>query len=265
MTGSTSPALPLAAVERIDAACDRFEAAWKAGLRPQIDDFLTAEAGPERDALLRELQRVTEHYETRVDTGRVPLPTSRDLLRERLGVAGYQILGELGRGGMGVVYKARQQRPNRIVAIKMISADAMARERELDRFRREADAVAQLQHPNIVQVYEVGEIEGRPYFALEYVAGGSLDRKLAGAPQPPRAAAELVEKLALAIHHAHQRGIIHRDLKPANVLLWTIGAIHRLGTHSRPRRRLGHGSWARSLSTRHAGGESADARGFHRV
>src|SRR5262245_13999557 len=133
-------------------------------------------------------------------------------------VPGYELLGELGRGGMGVVYKARQLKLNRIVALKMIRgghADVHARER----FRREAEAVAQLQHPNIVQIHEVGEHNGRPYLALEFVAGGSLDQRLAGTPQPARVAAELVEKLAQAIHHAHERGVVHRDLKPANVLL----------------------------------------------
>src|SRR6266545_1688892 len=138
-------------------------------------------------------------------------------------VAGYEVLGELGRGGMGVVYLARQLRPHRLVALKMISAGANAGARELERFRREADAVAQFQHPHIVQVYEVGEQDGHPFFALEYVGGGSLDRYLAGTPQPPHAAAQLVERLAHAIHHAHGRGIIHRDLKPGNILLASGG------------------------------------------
>ena len=95
--------LPLGAVERIDDVCDRFEAAWKAGQRPQIDDYLIAEAGPERDALLRELRRVTDHYQTRVNSVPPSPLCSLGSLRERLSAAGYQILGELGRGGMGVV------------------------------------------------------------------------------------------------------------------------------------------------------------------
>jgi WD40 repeat protein len=131
----------------------------------------------------------------------------------------YELVEEIARGGMGVVYKARQVGLNRLVAVKMILAGPHARPEELRRFRTEAEAAACLQHPNIVQIYEVGEYDGQPYFSLEYVEGGSLDHKLAGTPQPARTAAALVETLARAIHFAHGRGIIHRDLKPANVLL----------------------------------------------
>jgi WD40 repeat protein/serine/threonine protein kinase len=206
-------------VERIDEICDRFEADWKAGRRPRVDDYLSAEVGPEREALRWELLRVDAHYRGRADAGPTVVCHTVVPLRDRPFVAGYEVLGELGRGGMSVVYQAQQLRPNRLVALKMISAGTHASARELERFRSEADAIAQLQHPHIVQVYEVGEQDGCPYFALEYVAGGSLDRYLAGMPQPPQAAAVLVERLAHAIHHAHQRGVIHRDLKPANVLL----------------------------------------------
>jgi hypothetical protein len=136
---------------------------------------------------------------------------------------GYEILGELGRGGMGVVYKARQVRLQRLVALKMILAGAHAGPQELARFRREAEAVAQLQHPHIVQIYEVGEQKGQPYFSLEFVDGGSLAQKLAGTPLPAYQAAQLVETLARAVHAAHERDIIHRDLKPANVLLTAHG------------------------------------------
>jgi tetratricopeptide (TPR) repeat protein/tRNA A-37 threonylcarbamoyl transferase component Bud32 len=134
-------------------------------------------------------------------------------------VTGYEVLGELGRGGMGVVYKARQLVLNRVVALKMILSAEHARPQEVARLLREAEAAARLQHPNIVQIYEVGQQDGRPFLALEYADGGSLDQQTAGQPQSPRAAAELVETLARAVHHAHQKGITHRDLKPANVLL----------------------------------------------
>jgi WD40 repeat protein/tRNA A-37 threonylcarbamoyl transferase component Bud32 len=149
----------------------------------------------------------------------VPLPAEPD----RPGVAGYEVLGELGRGGMGVVYKARQKSLNRTVALKMILAGGHAGADELLRFRREAEAVARLQHPNIVQIYEVGEQEGRPYFSLEYVSGGSLASQLNGTPLPTGRAAELVATLARAMHAAHEQGIVHRDLKPVNVLLTADG------------------------------------------
>jgi WD40 repeat protein/Flp pilus assembly protein TadD len=146
-------------------------------------------------------------------------------------IAGYEILGELGRGGMGVVYKARQRSLNRLVALKMVLAGAQADPQQLDRFRAEAEAVARLQHPNIVQIYEISAFDGCPFFSLEYVDGGTLAQKLNGAPQSPRLAAQFVRLLALAIHSAHQKGIIHRDLKPSNVLLATP-AEHISGTDS---------------------------------
>jgi serine/threonine-protein kinase len=138
-------------------------------------------------------------------------------------VAGYKILRVLGQGGMGVVYKARQRGLKRIVALKMISAPGHHGRADLARFRSEAVAVADLQHPSIVQIYEVGEDSGSPFFSLEYVSGGSLARKISGTPQPPRDAAQLVHALADGMEYAHQRGIIHRDLKPANILLTKAG------------------------------------------
>jgi serine/threonine protein kinase len=134
-------------------------------------------------------------------------------------VPGYEVLEEVGRGGMGVVYKARQVKLQRIVALKMILAGSQAAEADLARFRNEAEAVARLQHPNIVQVHEVGEYEGLPFLALEYCAGGSLADRLAGTPLPAGEAAQLLETLARAVDAAHQAQVIHRDLKPANVLL----------------------------------------------
>jgi WD40 repeat protein/Flp pilus assembly protein TadD len=118
-----------------------------------------------------------------------------------------------------VVYKARQRRLDRLVALKMILAGCHAGPEELTRFRMEAEAVARLRHPNIVQIHEVGEHNGLPFFSLEYVEGGSLSRTVRGTPQPPRAAAALVATLAEAVYAAHRQGIVHRDLKPGNVLL----------------------------------------------
>jgi serine/threonine protein kinase/lipoprotein NlpI len=138
-------------------------------------------------------------------------------------VAGYELLGVLGRGGMGVVYKARHIKLNRLVALKMVLAGAHAAPGQLARFAVEAEAVARLSHPNIVQIYEIGEHDGLPFLALEYIDGGSLAAKITGKPQPPRDAAALVELLARAMAFAHEKGIIHRDLKPANILLVSGG------------------------------------------
>jgi serine/threonine-protein kinase len=124
---------------------------------------------------------------------------------------------------MGVVYKAKQVGLNRMVALKMILAGAHASAQEQNRFRIEAEAVAQLVHPNVVQIYEIGQHDGLPYFSLEYVDGGSLAGMMKGRPLPGRQTAELIQTLARAVHAAHQRGIVHRDLKPANVLLTRDG------------------------------------------
>jgi WD40 repeat protein len=134
-------------------------------------------------------------------------------------IPGYEMLGRLGQGGMGVVYQARQVRVNRLVAVKMLRAGDRARPQEHFRFRLETEAVGRLQHPNIVQIFEVGEVDGCPFAVLEFVEGGSLAQRLAGGPLRPAEAAALVETLARAIQVAHDHGIIHRDLKPGNVLL----------------------------------------------
>jgi eukaryotic-like serine/threonine-protein kinase len=134
-------------------------------------------------------------------------------------VSGYEILGVLGRGGMGVVYKARDLKLQRLVALKMILAGSHASASELARFRIEAEAIARLKHPNIVQIYEIGAHEGLPYFSLELVEGGSLAKKLEHQPRPPKQSAQIAETLARAMQAAHEHGVIHRDLKPANVLV----------------------------------------------
>jgi serine/threonine protein kinase len=154
-----------------------------------------------------------------VDGRDVPLPRMdrrADALPE---VAGYEVLGLLGRGGMGVVYQARQLGLGRTVALKMVSTGFQAGPKELARIRVEAAALARLQHHNIVQIYDVGETAGQPYFVFEFVAGGSLAQYLRGTPQSARPAARFVDTLARAVHAAHAGGVIHRDLKPANILL----------------------------------------------
>jgi serine/threonine protein kinase len=134
-------------------------------------------------------------------------------------VGNYELLEEIGRGGMGIVYKARQVGLDRLVALKMILSGVDAGPRERARFRAEAEAAARLQHPGIVQVFQVGEHDGHPFLVFEYLAGGSLERYLSGKPWPPTEAARLVESIAAAVQHAHDHGIVHRDLKPANILL----------------------------------------------
>jgi WD40 repeat protein/serine/threonine protein kinase len=137
---------------------------------------------------------------------------------------GYEIIRELGRGGMGVVYQARQVGLNRMVALKMILAGAHAGPTHVARFRQEAEAIASLHHPNIVHIYDIGEADGIPYCALEYVEDGNLGQRLRGDPQAIEPAVALIETLAHTIHFAHQRGIVHRDLKPSNILLQGVGS-----------------------------------------
>lgn len=139
-------------------------------------------------------------------------------------IAGYEILSRLGRGGMGVVYRARQISLKRFVALKMIRNADLAGAEHLSRFQVEAEAIASLQHPNIVQIYEIGNANGQPYFSLELVEGGTLAQKLTNRLLSFRQAGELTVTLARAVHSAHERGVIHRDLKPANVLLTKEGA-----------------------------------------
>ena len=131
----------------------------------------------------------------------------------------YEILEELGRGGTSVVYRARQSHPARVVALKVLLAGPHADAERRARFLAEADTVARLRHPNIVQIHQVGEYDGLPFLALEYVDGGSLAQRLGGTPWLPDQAAGLIEQLARAVESAHRAGVVHRDLKPANILL----------------------------------------------
>jgi tRNA A-37 threonylcarbamoyl transferase component Bud32 len=230
--------------------CADFEATWlAAGVgadAPRIAAYLGDAADPERASLLRELLRLDVQHRRRrgenpganyyaaccpadaalvralfAELHAAPLPGAAAPQYPALG--DYEVLGELGRGATGVVYKARQRALGRLVALKMVLAGDRASSEALARFRREAAVIARLQHPNVVQIYAVGEYEGRPYFSLEFVDGGTLaDRLRAGQPRPEEAAA-LVQTLARAMHAVHQAGVLHRDLKPANVLLASPG------------------------------------------
>jgi WD40 repeat protein/serine/threonine protein kinase len=250
---------PLTVRMRVDALCCEFEEELRAGRDPKLESYLGRLEGPHQAALFTELLSleleyrrslgqtpqeatyagrfppydaiVREAFRTR-DGAKQPLgdpdktaidghkgPTLRSAPARLPTVTGFEILAELGRGGMGVVYKARQLPLQRLVALKMILAGNFAHPDQLVRFVIEGEMLACLQHPNIVQVHEVGQHEGRPFLALEFVEGGTLDDYLASRPVPPREAARLLEPLARAVHYAHLQGIIHRDLKPANILL----------------------------------------------
>jgi WD40 repeat protein len=241
-----APRLPIAVAELVDQASDAFEAAWRGGgPRPRIEDFWTATDEPARSALLREL--VAAELELRRSAGEHPepaeylgrFPGSAEALRalfdstEPAAVAdaarpvpcipGYVIIEELGRGGMGVVYRARQERLGRIVALKMILPTDQGSSEAIGRSVAEARLLARLKHPHIVEIYQVGDHDGRPYLELEYVEGGSLAARLHGSPWPARAAAELVRAIATGTGAAHRLGIVHRDLKPSNILLAADG------------------------------------------
>ena len=138
----------------------------------------------------------------------------------------YELQSVLGEGGMGIVYKARQLSLNRPVALKMIKAARFAGADEVRRFQNESEAVARLDHPNIVPIFEVGQFEDQHYFSMKLIAGESLDKRPRDYLAKPRQAAELVAVTASAVHHAHQRGILHRDLKPANILIDAEGRPH---------------------------------------
>jgi serine/threonine-protein kinase len=274
-------------LERIDNACDQFEAAWQAGERPELESFLAPYTGHIRTQLFRELlvleldlrselgekpdravyrlrfrdhsSLVDEVFGSRSRTdrdksgadardGKEPptmegrgssdstldappsgtLPLSKPILprSNARSKPGYEILSELGRGGMGIVYKARQTALDRLVALKVIRSEEMASEAELVRFQNEAEAVAQLDHPHIVPIYEVGQMAGQRYFSMKLIAGASLDRKLEEFASDFLRVARLMQTVALAVHHAHQRGILHRDLKPANILVDEDGEPH---------------------------------------
>jgi eukaryotic-like serine/threonine-protein kinase len=254
-------------VERdVDEACDRFEAAWLAGDRPKIEDFLGGTTDLYRPLLLRHLLGLELDY--RGGIGESPVPSEyrcrfpghgrlidslfaefvkppmvvRDLESETLeiltgsdgpesgsamrpppdgfpSIPGYEIRSELGRGGMGVVYKARQIGLNRLCAVKMLLLGQHTSAESRARFLAEAETIAKLRHPNIVQIYGLGEHNGSPYFEMEYIEGGSLARRLDGTPWALEPAARMLAVLARAIGDAHRLGIVHRDLKPANVLL----------------------------------------------
>jgi serine/threonine-protein kinase len=253
-TANATPPLDLA--QRVDRVCSRFEAAWKAARGgsppPIIEEFLADTSDPERSALLSELILLDVHYRRRRGedcqahdyTDRFPgldltwlaevvttvpaaglTESSRSWSNQTFG--DYELMEEIARGGMGVVYRARQRSLNRLVALKMILSGRLASAGEVQRFRTEAENAANLDHPHIVPIHEVGEHQGYCYYSMKLIEGGSLAGWMAECRAPMASVsrsdqadmARLVAVVARAVHHAHQRGLLHRDLKPANILL----------------------------------------------
>jgi eukaryotic-like serine/threonine-protein kinase len=213
--------------ERLQAVLHSYLQALDAGRPPDRAAFLADH--PEFTAELADFLAAQDRLDSAARAMRPPAPPAAETLGAQQGppavgttvryFGDYELLDEVARGGMGVVYRARQVSLDRVVALKMILAGGHAGAADLERFFTEAKAVAQLQHANLVQLYESGEHEGLPYLTLEFVPGGSLADRLKGTPLPPREAARLVEQAARGVQYAHEKGIVHRDLKPANVLL----------------------------------------------
>ncbi|HEV3446503.1 MAG TPA: serine/threonine-protein kinase, partial [Gemmataceae bacterium] len=232
---------------RSDPICQQFEAVWQRGERPSIEEFAALASPADRQMVRAELERLEAAYCNRDATtmgshagqpvGDNPQPLAAASPAEAQTVAhaaaaatlsppflartfgDYELLEEIARGGMGVVYKARQKRLNRIVAVKMILAGQLADQHDVQRFLTEAAAAAGLDHPGIVPVYESGEIDGHHFFSMSFVDGHSLAAVLRAGPLAPACAADIIAQVADAVEYAHNCGVIHRDLKPGNILI----------------------------------------------
>jgi len=211
---------------------------WKRGeplpVRAYLDRYPDLRSDPEKAAAL-----IYHEFVIREERGEAPdfaaylsehgdyasdleeLRAADDLTTPKKRFGDYELLKEIARGGMGVVYKARQVSLKRMVALKMILDSQLASPQDVERFRAEAEAVAALDHPHIVPIYEIGELDGQHFFSMKLIRGGSLTANLARFQRDHRAAARLLSAVARAIHYAHRHGILHRDLKPGNILLET--------------------------------------------
>jgi serine/threonine protein kinase/tetratricopeptide (TPR) repeat protein len=247
MPPSSLPAdLTLELQQRLDDVCNAYESAWHRGAAPRLEDALQSAPESVRAAALPELIQIEVHYRRKAGAtlnvfefhSRFPDldPTWLcDVVSATAAppaypeIPGYTIIGLLGRGGMGVVYHARDVRLDRPVALKLVHPGGAVSPEERMRFRFEAELAARVRHPNVVQVYEVGEHNGQPFVALEYVEGGTLAEQIRGERLTPTAAAQLLATLAEAVGAAHAQGIIHRDLKPANILLSVVSSQLSVG------------------------------------
>ncbi len=252
----------LSVSDRVDLVCDAFEKAWLGGEQPRIEDFLLAKfSAEERLRLVRELliaelelRRKTDKVLPSCDDYRKRFPDAASIVDEvfravakpeaepaelfaatmltgpgsadtgrHSKVGDYELLHEIARGGMGVVYKARHTKLGRLAAVKLIRSGDLAGEEEVRRFYAEAEAASQLDHPGIVPLFEAGQENGQHYLAMAFVDGPSLWQKVKEQPLESRKAARVMQQVAEAVQHAHERGIIHRDLKPQNILMTSTG------------------------------------------
>lgn len=237
--------------EKSFAALDGFLQALHSGQRPDRTLFLAEH--PELASFVDCLEALDElapppverpifffDPDRTIDENAARQPPAADTLTAGADFGKYELLAEIGRGGMGVIYKARQKDLERIVAIKMILSSQLASRQQLERFLAEARAMARLQHPNIVRIHEIGEVNGQPYLVMEYITGVSLAEQLHREAVGPEQAARLVGLVARAVEHLHQQGIVHRDLKPSNILLddqgqpyvTDFGLVKMVGTSS---------------------------------